>query len=66
MHGTLFILLYFSNVKEDAIEEKNVAGKKDEEAIVKIDPKSFEMKPLEIAPKIAIAGGVYLIPAEKV
>lgn len=31
-----------------------------------MEPKSFEMKPLDIAPKIAISGGVYLIPAEKV
>jgi len=60
----LFILLNFS---EDAkTEEKHVDEKKEEEEIVKIDPKVFEMKPLEVAPKIAIAAGVYLIPAEKV
>jgi hypothetical protein len=59
---------YFTeNFSEEAkTEEKQVDEENKEEAIVKIDPKTFEMKPLEVAPKLEIAGGVYLIPAEKV
>jgi hypothetical protein len=38
----------------------------EDEKAIKIDPKSFEMKPVLVAPKIEIAGGVYLIPSEKV
>jgi hypothetical protein len=37
-----------------------------DEKAIKIDPKSFDMKPVKVAPKIEIAGGVYLIPSEKV
>jgi hypothetical protein len=51
-------------------EQKTATGEivaeKDGEKAIKIDPKTFELKPLEFAPKIAIAGGEYLIPAEKV
>ena len=38
----------------------------DDEKAIKIDPKSFDMKPVLVAPKIEISGGVYLIPSEKV
>ena len=38
----------------------------DDEKAIKIDPKSFDMRPVLVAPKIEINGGVYLIPSEKV
>jgi hypothetical protein len=54
----LFIInLHFSISTDDASSN---------EKAITFDPKSFEMKPLQIAPKIEISGGVYLIPAEKV
>jgi hypothetical protein len=48
--------LHFSIETDDDSDEK----------AIKIDPKSFDMKPVQMAPKIEISGGVYLIPSEKV
>jgi hypothetical protein len=57
-----------SNNLQSIIPNFSIQGEdnaKDEVAI-KIDPKTFEMQPTKVAPKIEISGGVYLIPSEKV